>query len=499
MAMTINTNIQSLNAQRNLGTSQSSLATSMQRLSSGLRINSAKDDAAGLAIASRMQTQITGLNQAQRNANDGVSLAQTAEGALSTIGGNLQRIRELAVQSRNATNSSDDRAALQKEVSQLKEEINRVAETTSFNGTKLLDGNFTSQAFQVGANQGQLIEVASIVNAKSDALGANWTSVDSPAVVTGATPTAATGGGTGTPVAGTGSLDLSSVTITTGNYGAFNLDIGGQTVAIAADSSSSADETSLATAVATAITGAGITGLSAAVNAGKVELTNTAATPVDVKMGATSIGGATAQTTPTAPSTSGFAAIATGGLTINGQSITVGAATTASQRTNDLMKAINENTTLKAAGVTASLKDGELSIKSASANLVIGGTAADVGTGLTAATTNFTAGSIQNGYKNVDVSSIEGADNAIKAMDAALRDVNSARADLGAIQNRFESVVANLSVNSENLSASKSRIMDADFASETANLSRSQILQQAGTAMVAQANQLPQGVLSLLR
>ena len=498
MAMTINTNIQSLNAQRNLGTSQASLATSMQRLSSGLRINSAKDDAAGLAIASRMQTQITGLNQAQRNANDGVSLAQTAEGALSTIGGNLQRIRELAVQSRNATNSSDDRAALQKEVSQLKEEINRVAETTSFNGTKLLDGNFTSQAFQVGANQGQLIEVASIVNAKSDALGANWTSVDSPAVVTGATPTAATGGGTGTPVAGTGSLDLSSVSLASG-YAAFNLDIGGQTVAIAADSSGSADVASLATAVATAIAGASITGLTADGSSGTVVLTNTAATPVDVKLSGTSIGGATAQTTPTAPSTSGFAAIATGGLTINGQSITVGAATTASQRTNDLMKAINENTTLKAAGVTASLKDGELSIKSASANLVIGGTAADVGTGLTAATTNFTAGSIQNGYKNVDVSSIEGADNAIKAMDAALRDVNSARADLGAIQNRFESVVANLSVNSENLSASKSRIMDADFASETANLSRSQILQQAGTAMVAQANQLPQGVLSLLR
>ena len=496
MAMTINTNIQSLNAQRNLGTSQSSLATSMQRLSSGLRINSAKDDAAGMAIASRMQTQITGLNQAQRNANDGVSLAQTAEGALSTIGGNLQRIRELAVQSRNATNSSDDRAALQKEVSQLKEEINRVAETTSFNGTKLLDGNFTSQAFQVGANQGQLIEVASIVNAKSDALGANWTSVDSPAVVTGATPVAATGGGTGTPVAGTGSLDLSGVSLASG-YAAFDLDIGGKTVAIAADSNGTTG--TLATAVATAIAGASITGLTADGSSGTVVLTNTAATPVDVKMSGTSIGGATAQTTPTTPSAGGFAAIASGGLTINGQSITVGAATTASQRTNDLMKAINENATLKAAGVTASLKDGELSIKSASANLVIGGTAADVGTGLTAATTNFTAGSIQNGYKDVDVSSIEGADNAIKAMDAALRDVNSARADLGAIQNRFESVVANLSVNSENLSASKSRIMDADFASETANLSRSQILQQAGTAMVAQANQLPQGVLSLLR
>ena len=174
MASVINTNIQSLTAQRNLSTTQNSLSTSMQRLSSGMRINSAKDDAAGLAISERMTTQIRGLNQAGRNANDGVSLAQTAEGALGTIGNNLQRIRELAVQSRNATNSTEDRSALQKEVTQLKSEIDRVASTTSFNGTKLLDGSYTSKAFQVGANAGETIGIDSVVDANVNKLGTSY-------------------------------------------------------------------------------------------------------------------------------------------------------------------------------------------------------------------------------------------------------------------------------------------------------------------------------------
>ena len=152
MAAVINTNIASLNAQRNLGTSQSALNTSIQRLSSGLRINSAKDDAAGMAISDRMTSQIRGSEQAARNANDGISLAQTAEGSLSEVGNNLQRIRELTIQSANATNSASDRAALQAEVTQLVSEIDRVAQNTSFNGVKLLDGSFTSQTFQVGAN-----------------------------------------------------------------------------------------------------------------------------------------------------------------------------------------------------------------------------------------------------------------------------------------------------------------------------------------------------------
>src|SRR5687768_9241316 len=204
----INTNVMSLNSQRNLATNSASLATTIQRLSSGLRINSAKDDAAGLAISERFSTQIRGMNQAARNANDGISLAQTAEGALGEIGNNLQRIRELAVQSRNATNSADDRAALQKEVAQLKSEIDRVADQTSFNGTKLLDGSFTAQAFQIGANQGQTIEVASIADANIASLG-SW---NEPSTTTYTQTTAAAGA---TAFATGVSMDVNGVTITT--------------------------------------------------------------------------------------------------------------------------------------------------------------------------------------------------------------------------------------------------------------------------------------------
>ena len=173
MALTVNTNIASLTAQRNLTGSQNMLSTSLERLSSGLRINSAKDDAAGLSISARFESQIRGLNQGIRNANDGISLAQTAEGALSEVTGNLQRIRELAVQSANATNSSADRATLQAEVTALVSEIDRVATQTKFNNISLLDGSFSGQSFQVGANSGETVSVASIVNAQSAALGAN--------------------------------------------------------------------------------------------------------------------------------------------------------------------------------------------------------------------------------------------------------------------------------------------------------------------------------------
>src|SRR6185312_10135923 len=171
MAAIINTNVISMNAQRNLNGSQNALATTLQRLSSGLRINGAKDDAAGLAISERMTSQIRGFNQATRNANDGISMSQTAEGALGEIGNNLQRIRELAVQSRNASNSVSDRQALNNEVQQVKSEIDRVASSTSFNGTKLIDGSFTNQSFQVGANVGETISITSMVNAKTSSLG----------------------------------------------------------------------------------------------------------------------------------------------------------------------------------------------------------------------------------------------------------------------------------------------------------------------------------------
>ena len=398
----INTNVQSLTAQRNLSTSQSQLSTSMQRLSSGLRINSAKDDAAGLAISERMSTQIRGLNQAARNANDGVSLAQTAEGALGTIGNNLQRIRELAVQSRNATNSSEDRSALQKEVTQLKSEIDRVASTTSFNGTKLLDGSFTSKAFQVGANAGETIGVDAIVDANTNKLGTSY--------------------------------QISTAALTV--------------------------PTQQATAALDATFAAVAGGLTIAVN-GEAAITLPPLDAIAVK--------------PASGSASDLAKADKAAV---------------QQRLQDVASAISEATSGR---VTATVEsDGKLTIRSLESFTLAGGTAT---------TTAFAAeaGTLQDGFANVDISTVQGADNAIIRMDGALKAVNSARADLGAIQNRFEAIVSNLAVNSENLSASRSRIMDADFAAETANLSRTQILQQAGTAMVAAANQLPENVLKLLQ
>ena len=394
MAAVINTNIASLNTQRNLGMSQSALNTSIQRLSSGLRVNSAKDDAAGMAIGERMTSQIRGLNQAVRNANDGISLAQTAEGALSTVTENLQRIRELAVQSRNATNSTTDRAALNTEAQQLKAEIDRVASTTSFNGVKLLDGKFSDQVFQVGANQGETITIAGIVDASSATLG-SWTSV----------------------------------------------------------------ETNLATATGTAL--------------------------VDKTAGAK------------------FAAITSTDLVINGKSVTLAesaADATAADQAASVLSAIN---TAGITGVTAALNvDGDGVVLTSDKPITIVATAAGTASSGIAngdVATSVVAGTAQTGFGSLNISNVDGADAAMLAMDAALTSVNTARSTLGAYQNRFSSVVANLQTTSENVSAARSRILDADFAAETASLTRGQILQQAGTAMLAQANSLPNNVLSLLR
>lgn len=486
MAMTINTNIQSLNAQRNLGTSQSSLSTSMQRLSSGLRINSAKDDAAGLAIAERMSAQVRGLNQAQRNANDGVSLAQTAEGALSTIGGNLQRIRELAVQSRNATNSTEDRAALQKEVDQLKGEIDRVAKDTEFNGTKLLDGSFTTKSFQVGANQGQRIDIDSIQNSRISELG-SWTSLDVQATVSSSKSIQA-----GTVVPVTQSMTAFAQNTTDGTAQTLTIEgvsIASNTVTGGAGLTAADIDSALANkADALKEKGVVFSGTVAAGNLTLKKTDGTALTATNTNTGIT-LGAATTGTTAYPPVT----------FSINGASITTAAATSEEDFGKDLLAKIGAAAGLQGK-VEASFSGGKLSLKGINEDIVIAGTSTALDKlGLEAGTTSFKAGKSESGFDKLTVATAEDADNAILAMDAALKSVNSARADLGAMQNRFESVVSNLSVNSENLSASKSRIMDADFASETANLSRSQILQQAGTAMVAQANQLPQGVLSLLR
>lgn len=478
MAMTINTNIQSLNAQRNLGASQSSLSTSMQRISSGMRINSAKDDAAGLAIAERMTSQIRGLGQAQRNANDGVSLMQTAEGALGTIGNNLQRIRELAVQSSNATNSSTDRAALQKEVTQLTEEIDRVAKTTEFNGTKLLDNSFNAQKFQVGANAGESITVNAIADARTSSLG-SYRGVDTGALaVATSTADASAAAAAKTIVVGGSTYNLGTI----GNDAKVIASaINAQNIPGMKATASETVVASAATAVTTTTAGTAsfvLNGTTINVNATTNGATNRANAMAEINKVSASTG-VRAEDDGT-----GLKLLAADGRNVDVSAVTVGTAVA---------------TTIADFGLAVGTTSGKLSV-AYDAPDAVSGTVAFTGF---AATSGFTAAkaisSIGTSVAAVDISTAAGADVAIKSMDAALKKVSSARADLGAIQNRFESVVSNLSVNSENLSASKSRIMDADFASETANLSRSQILQQAGTAMVAQANQLPQGVLSLLR
>ncbi|MDO9134496.1 flagellin [Hydrogenophaga sp.] len=399
---TINTNVMSMNAQRNLMSSQGSLATSMQRLSSGLRVNSAKDDAAGLAIAERMNAQVKGLTVAARNANDGISLAQTAEGALGKVGDMLQRMRELAVQSANATNSTDDRKALQAEVKQLSDEVDRVSKQTSFNGKKVLDGSFTAATFQVGANAGDNITIGSLA-------------------------------------------DTTAANLSTVAYGE---------------------------------------GAVASVN------------PADVTL------------------TAGKAAAIASGLTITvGATVydigPIAAADSGTERIGQVVEAINRKSS--DSGVSAFLSsngDGTFKLDVVSAKLVAATGVPEAVTfsaGFTTAATGFAAPTVAaastnlTGIASVDITTDKGAYIAIKKLDDALDQVNGARATLGAVQSRFENAVSNIQIGVENLSASRGRIMDADFAKETANLSRAQILQQAGTAMVAQANQVPQGVLSLLR
>lgn len=414
----INTNTSSLNAQRNLSSSASGLATSLQRLSSGLRINSAKDDAAGLAISQRMTSQINGLNQAARNANDGISLAQTAEGALGSIGDSLQRMRDLSVQAANGTLSDSDRKGVQSEINQLKSEVNRVASQTSFNGTKLLDGSSGGFTFQVGADANQTIAITSLSDTHSKALG---TSKYAEASGTTKTPTAA-------------GDDLSAVD---GNTAGKSLEVGGFSIN------------------GIAITGSDLAvGDSGAVT--KAEYKEYMSKTVDAINAKSSETGATAQLSTDA---------LTGAMTI---------------KMFGVESSLNSSGDIK---FTAGTNDGK----------ALG---LDVVTGTTQATGQATT---TDGFDSIDVSTVSGANKGMVMLDAALNAVNSMRADLGAVQNRFSATVSNLQTTTENLSASRSRIQDTDFAAETANLTRGQILQQAGTAMLAQANSLPNGVLSLLR
>lgn len=480
MPSIVNTNVLSLNAQRNLTRSQDTLATSLQRLSSGLRINSAKDDAAGLAIANRFTTQIRGLNQAARNANDGISLAQTAESALDELTNNLQRIRELAVQSANATNSASDRAALDQEVQQRIAEINRIASQTSFNGQKVLDGSFGSAAFQVGANVGETISVNLNTGMRADQIGQTATA-------------------TGTAVTATAFTSVGDLTIAVGTAPAVN-------VGVTTAGTASTQTTNSAWAKVNAINAAGISGLTA--------------TATNVSTGAF-------ETVAAAASATATYALAINGVTIYGNANNIAAGGTLTGA--DVMAQINLFST--DTGVTASFSGGNLTLTAADGRNVmvtesITGTGA-TGAGIAAAQTgstlygtitlsapqNITLGGANAAIgfgtsvsvdstqtlATTSVTSVTNANNAIQRADSALTAVSSLRSQLGAIQNRFESVISGLQAVSENLTASRSRIQDADFAAETAALTKAQILQQAGTAVLAQANAVPQTVLSLFR
>ena len=471
MPQIINTNIPSLNSQRNLNSSQNDVATSLQRLSSGLRINSAKDDAAGLAISERFTAQIRGLNQAARNASDGISLAQTAEGDLAQITNNLQRIRELSVQSANATNSSSDRAALQSEVDELVAEIDRVAQQSNFNGVNLLDGSFSAQTFQVGANAGQTITVDTVANARASALGQfQGFTASNQAVVANNTPAALT-------------VDIDGA-------GAQNIG----TVAADAKSIAAALNTAglgfVATADANVVTGT-LAG-AAATAAGTATLTlNGTAISIAVELAASqtqSVANAL-QAINDQSSVTGVTATDTGaGLELtaaDGRNISaVYAAGTATASTlGDIGLATVGALTASTVDVSYVAQDGVTTSVNFAGAFVSNNTVTATGTALTA----------------IDIGTAAGATTALTAIDAALTTINGSRAELGAVQNRFESVVVSLQTSAENLSASRSRIQDADFAAETANLARAQILQQAGIAVLAQANAQPQNVLALLQ
>jgi flagellin len=490
MASVINTNVASLNAQRNLSSSSASLNTSIQRLSSGLRINSAKDDAAGLAISDRMNSQIRGMNQATRNANDGVSMAQTAEGALSSSGNILQRIRELAVQSSNSSNSASDRQALQTEVTQLGSELGRIAGTTEFNGQKLLDGTMGTANFQVGANANQLISMTGS-NFQTNTYGNNSVAVDGANI--GTSSAAAAGS-----LSVSGSLGSADITTSTSS----------SAKSIVADINNNTAKTGV-TATAQTDVNLTMTGGSYSFN---LTSDNSTAVKVSFSIG-TSGNGATdyasavnainAQSAKTGVTAQYDAK--EGGLKLsnsNGSDIKLGYDSGAdikakNYKADGSLPASGSPTEATLNSTTSSaVVQGRISFDSDSSFSLKEGTATGFNMSGGAGTTK--ASSLQS-VADLDITTFDGAQKAIKIADAALSKVNGQRAQYGALQSRFDSAISNLASTTENLSASKSRITDTDFASETANMTRGQILQQAGTSMLAQANSLPNGVLSLLR
>ncbi|HZP87690.1 MAG TPA: flagellin [Burkholderiales bacterium] len=494
MSQVINTNIASLTAQRNLTQSQGALQTALQRLSSGLRINSARDDAAGLAIADRLTTQIRGLDQARRNANDGISLAQTAEGALAQSGEILQRVRELAIQSANATNSATDRKALNDEVNQLIQEVNRIANTTTFNGLKILDGTYQGQQFQVGANASETIGVsvqgASANDLKNNAITLeSGTDNDGLGTVTAAANTAATGNGVGSQTltiagaAGSSTVSIAANDQASTIAASINAVVASTGVTAKASTTATISGLSASGTVSVQLNGGGTaTAISAQVTTTDLTALATAINDVSGKTGVTATLSADKQSV-VIKQAEGKDVIVEGFTNSAGGTINVDGSAAAS--TNEALTSGGADSTRIAGTVSLNSDQGFTAVSSAGTDAIANGT-----------TTSSSTASL---LSSVDISNVTGANSAIDIVDAALAQVNRIRASLGAIQNRFQNTIANLQTTSENLSASRSRVRDADFAAETAALTRAQILQQAGTAVLAQANAIPNNVLTLLR
>lgn len=516
MALYINTNVASLYAQNNLSNSQSALATSIQRLSSGLAINSSADNAAGYAIAQRMTAQIGGLNQAASNANDGISMAQTAQGALAQVSSDLQSMRTLAVQAANGTNSASDRASLQANIAQLQQDIQNVSQTTQYNGQNLLDGSLSSIQFQVGANSGQTVDAS--IGSTSVAVLGNYN------VANGTNNAAATdvqnfaGGITDAVVSATAGAAGSLANFGPNNVGAGTLvvNVNGTTNTATIGAGESADK--IAAAVGgTAQTTAQLSTIDAAnptnlqLNAYSVDPNGNQVNNVVTVSGTGAAGLVTAINAQSGITGIAATANATGILLTQNQGLNIGVENLDTGATGGSVLSVAGNFTGATANVLAAngtagdtvTVGGLVTFSSASAFTITDNTVSASSTSGSAiidnAGTNIGAGSVLTNISSVDVSTAAGASSALQTIDSAITYINQLGGSLGALQNRFTNVQNNLTNASTNLQAARSRIQDTNYASETANLTHQQVLEQAGTAMLAQANAMPNVVLTLLK
>ncbi|TBV00128.1 flagellin [Stutzerimonas kirkiae] len=482
MALTVNTNIAALNTQKNLNKASDSLSTTMQRLSSGLKINSAKDDAAGLQISNRLTSQINGLTVATKNANDGISIAQTAEGAMQESTNILQRMRELALQSANGSNSAEDRASLQSEYAALTSELTRIAETTTFGGRNLLDGSFGTTSFQVGSNANETINVT-LGNISATNVGSQQ--------VKSETIAPSTSGVTGGPITVTGSGETVTKTIEAG--------ASAKDIAKALDGSVTGLSATARTVAELSVDSSTITsgGANFSIQVGSsdaidlIGVTSNASLAEQLSSNASALGISVSYN-----ESSDELSI----TSETGENITFGAVSTAGVDANYGGVEVSVQDAAGVAGAAIAVADGLIATGSVELNSAKSYSLAGAGVdGLFAATGTTTATSNLTSIADTSITTAEGSQSAIAVIDKAISNIDTQRADLGAVQNRFDSTVANLASIAENSTAARSRIQDTDFAAETAELTKQQTLQQASTAILAQANQLPSSVLSLLQ